>query len=282
MATLEVSASFFSSAKSRRVLAFHLNPSSLNLPVTPPSFRPLRRAVHFRTPLTRELCLGQSFRFRPCRSVQEIDAEAPAAGIPDEGDQQEPKRKLYVVNLPWSVSTDDLRTLFGQCGTIEDVEIMRTRSGQSRGFGFVTMAAVEDAQAVIDKFNSFDLSGRIIRVEFARKFMKPVAPPPPPSLPPTDPSIGETIHKLYVSNLAWKVRSMHLRDLFSEKFKPISSRVVFETPPGRSAGYGFVSFATKEEAEAALSEFDGRELMGRPLRLKFSVRTETLSEKEEG
>lgn len=72
------------------------------------------------------------------------------------------------------------------------------------------------------------------------------------------PPPGETRHKLYVSNLAWKVRSNNLRELFSSNFSPVSARVVFDNPSGRSAGYGFVSFATKEEAESAISELDGK------------------------
>lgn len=93
--------------------------------------------------------------------------------------------------------------------------------------------------------------GRIIKVEFAKRFKKPS--PPPPGPPP-----GETRHKLYVSNLAWKVRSNDLREFFAANFSPISARVVFDTPSGRSGGYGFVSFATREEAEAAISDLNGK------------------------
>ena len=97
------------------------------------------------------------------------------------------------------------------------------------------------------------ISGRIIRVELAKRFKKP-SPPPPPGPPP-----GETRHVIYASNLAWKVRSTHLRNFFTENFKtPVSARVVFDSPSGRSAGYGFVSFLTKEDAEAAISAFDGK------------------------
>ncbi len=97
-----------------------------------------------------------------------------------------------------------------------------------------------------------DISGRIIRIEFAKRFKKP-SPPRPEGT-----RAGETRHKLYVSNLAWQVRSTHLRAIFSENFKPVSARVVFDAPLGRSAGYGFVSFATNEEAEAAISALDGK------------------------
>lgn len=97
-----------------------------------------------------------------------------------------------------------------------------------------------------------EVSGRVIKIEFAKRFKKP-SPPRPPG-----PQAGETTHKLYVSNLEWKVRSTHLRDFFAENFKPVAARVVFDGPLGRSAGYGFVSFATREEAEAALSSLDGK------------------------
>ncbi|WCJ28997.1 RNA-binding (RRM/RBD/RNP motifs) family protein [Euphorbia peplus] len=175
------------------------------------------------------------------------------------------KRKLYVVNLPWSLTVVDIKQLFGQCGTVADVEIIKQKNGRSRGFAFVTMASPEEAQMVIDKFDSQEVEGRIIKVEFSKAFKRPT-----PTLPPDALIGGETRHKLYVSNLSWKVRSTHLREFFAANFTPISSRVVFDSPTGRSSGYGFVSFATKEEAEAAVSTFNGKELMGRPIRLKIS------------
>lgn len=107
-----------------------------------------------------------------------------------------------------------------------------------------------------------EVSGRIIRVEFSMRLKKPL----PPSSQPIDPS-RETRHKLYVSNLAWKVRSSHLREFFSA-FNPVSVRVVFSNPSGQSAGYGFVSFATMEEAEAAVSTLNGKVI-------KFNLYTHT-------
>ncbi|CAA6657228.1 unnamed protein product [Spirodela intermedia] len=144
-----------------------------------------------------------------------------------------------------------MRDLFGQCGTVKDVEIIKQKGGKGRGFAFITMNSAEEARAVIEKFDSYELQERIIRVEFAKSMKKPPHP------------AGATVesqHKIYVSNLAWKARSNNLRE------------VVFDTPTGRAAGYGFVSFATEEEMEAAISELDGKELMGRPVRLKASQR----------
>ncbi|MED6135299.1 hypothetical protein PIB30_045128 [Stylosanthes scabra] len=199
--------------------------------------------------------------------------------------QQQPtttnaKKKLFVFNLPWSMSVADIKDLFSQCGTVTDVEIIKNKEGRGRRFAFVTMSSGEQALAVLQKFNSYQISGREIRVELAKRFKKPPPPTPPSSSPPP----GETRHVVYVTNLAWKVRSPQLRQFFTDNFKtPVSSRVVFDSPAGRSAGYGFVSFLTKEDAEAAISALDGKELMERPLRLKLSEKKvkEAPTEKEE-
>ncbi|GAU31417.1 hypothetical protein TSUD_221870 [Trifolium subterraneum] len=187
------------------------------------------------------------------------------------------KKKLCVFNLPWSLSAPDIKDLFAQCGNVINVEIIKSKQGKGKGYTFVTMDTGEEAQAVVDKFNGHEISGRIIRVEIAKRLKKPF-PPAPPGPPPND-----ARHLIYASNLAWKARSTHLKDIFTENFKePVSARVVFQTADGRSAGYGFVSYHTKEEAEAAVSALEGKELMGRPLRVKISEKKVKKAENEEG
>ncbi|MED6192541.1 hypothetical protein PIB30_011068 [Stylosanthes scabra] len=173
--------------------------------------------------------------------------------------------KLYASNLPWSLSPADINSLFSQCGTVTDVEMIKKKEGGLTGFAFITMSSPQEAQAAIHKFHSLQISGRTIKVELAKRFKKPR---------PLDPSAGETRYKIYASNLAWKVRSSHLREFVIENFKePVSARVVFDSTSGRCAGYGFVSFVSKEEAEDAISALDGKELMGRAVNLKFSRKT---------
>ncbi|KAG9452308.1 hypothetical protein H6P81_005212 [Aristolochia fimbriata] len=194
-------------------------------------------------------------------AVQEITVETATEGSSRENEQ---KRKLFVYNLPWNFTAPDMRNLFGQYGDVKDVEIIK-KDGKSKGWAFITMGSSEGAVAAVDKLDSFELQGRIIRVEFARSMKKPSRPPPA-----TPPTTGETRYKIYASNLAWKARSSHLREFFSESFNPVACRVVFDSPSGRSAGYGFVSFNSQEEMEAAISALDGKELLGRPVKLKVS------------
>ncbi|KAJ0779126.1 putative RNA recognition motif domain, nucleotide-binding alpha-beta plait domain superfamily [Helianthus annuus] len=178
--------------------------------------------------------------------------------------KEDNKRKLFVLNLPWSFTVVDVKNFFGECGTVADVEIIKREDGK-RGFAFVTMSSGDEALAVIKKFDSHELLGRIIKIEYAKQFKKPT----PRS--PGSPHSSETCHKLFVSNLAWKVRASNLKQFFVD-FNPVSTRVVFG-PSGSSAGYGFVSFASKETAESAVSTLNGKELLGRPIILKFSEKS---------
>ncbi len=77
--------------------------------------------------------------------------------------------KLYVGNLAFGVTSDDLQDYFGQAGTVESAKVIEDRdTGRSRGFGFVEMASAEEAQAAIEQFNGQDFEGRNLVVNEAR------------------------------------------------------------------------------------------------------------------
>ncbi len=79
------------------------------------------------------------------------------------------QNKLFIGNLDFTVTSDDLKALFAQVGTVQDaVVIMDKMTGRSRGFGFVTMGSDDEAKAAIEKFNQYDLKGRKINVNVAR------------------------------------------------------------------------------------------------------------------
>jgi cold-inducible RNA-binding protein len=76
--------------------------------------------------------------------------------------------KLYVGNLSWNTTDDTLRTTFSEFGEVTDSIIMRDReTGRARGFGFVTFASEEQANAAVDALNEQELDGRRIRVNVA-------------------------------------------------------------------------------------------------------------------
>ena len=73
--------------------------------------------------------------------------------------------------------------------------------------------------------------------------------------------------KLYVGNLAFATSSQELQDLFAQAGTVESASVVEDRDTGRSRGFGFVEMSTKEEAEAAIAQFNGKELGGRALKV---------------
>ena len=77
--------------------------------------------------------------------------------------------KLYVGNLSFQTSSEDLQQLFAQAGTVESAAVVEDRdTGRSRGFGFVEMASKEEGQAAISQFNGKEVNGRALNVNEAK------------------------------------------------------------------------------------------------------------------
>jgi len=77
--------------------------------------------------------------------------------------------KLYVGNLSFRTTGEELKELFAQAGTVESVSVIEDReTGRSRGFGFVEMATAEEAAAAIEQFNGKELGGRNLTVNEAK------------------------------------------------------------------------------------------------------------------
>jgi len=84
--------------------------------------------------------------------------------------------KLYVGNLSFNTTENELQELFAQAGTVQEVTLMQDKfTGKSRGFAFVTMSSDEDAQNAISKLNGQTVEGRALTVNEAR----PREPRPP-------------------------------------------------------------------------------------------------------
>ena len=76
---------------------------------------------------------------------------------------------IYVGNLTYSTSDDDLRTAFEAHGTVDSATVIRDKfTGDSRGFGFVEMPSSEEANAAIEGLNGTDMGGRNLTVNEAR------------------------------------------------------------------------------------------------------------------
>jgi RNA recognition motif-containing protein len=78
-------------------------------------------------------------------------------------------RRLYVGNLPYSATEDQLSELFSRAGKVESVRVMRDMAtGRARGFAFVEMGSDDDAQKAISEFHEHQMEGRALVVNEAR------------------------------------------------------------------------------------------------------------------
>ncbi|GFY85875.1 RNA-binding (RRM/RBD/RNP motifs) family protein [Actinidia rufa] len=181
------------------------------------------------------------------------------------------RTRVFAQNVPWTSTVDDIRLLFEKFGTVVDVELSMHNKTRNRGLAFVSMGSHEEALAALNNLESSEFEGRTLKLTWARPIKKkpnPVAQPKP-----------GPIHNLFVANLPYQARAKDLKELFnSENANVVSAEIIFHENPRRSAGYGFVSFNTKQEAEAALSALQGKTLMGRQIqvaRSKKFLRQET-------
>nr|CAD1830881.1 unnamed protein product [Ananas comosus var. bracteatus] len=195
-------------------------------------------------------------------------AAAAAAAATDDGNEEEDQvaavaaqnTKLYFGNLPYNCDSAQLAGIIQEYASPEMVEVLYDReSGRSRGFAFVTMSTVEDCEAVIQNLDGSQYGGRTLRVNFSDK----------PK--PKEPLYPESEYKLFVGNLSWSVTSESLTQVFEECGNVVGARVLYDGDTGRSRGYGFVCYSSKEEMDTALQTLNGAELQGRAMRISLAM-----------
>ncbi|KAD4982521.1 hypothetical protein R6Q59_002128 [Mikania micrantha] len=176
----------------------------------------------------------------------------------------EAARRLYVGNIPRTTTNDDLKKLFEEHGAIDRVEVMYDKySGRSRRFGFVTMKTVDDVNAAIEKLNGTEIGGRKIKVNVTEKPLNGVIS----SLQSDEAPFIDSPYKLYVGNLAKTVTSDSLKSFFAEKGNVVGAKVSRVPGTSKSSGFGFVSFSSEEEVEAAIASFNDAVLEGQKIRV---------------
>ncbi|XP_020570712.1 33 kDa ribonucleoprotein, chloroplastic [Phalaenopsis equestris] len=180
-------------------------------------------------------------------------------------------RRLYVGNLSFSMTSSELSEIFSQAGKVGEVEMIYGRStNRSRGFAFVTMSTAEEANEAIRMFDGVLIGGRTLKVNFPEVPRGGEREVMGPKLRANSGGYVNSPHKIYAGNLGWKVTSESLRDAFSVYSGLLGARVIYERDSGRSRGFGFVTFASAAECQAALEAMNGKLVAGRPLRLNLA------------
>ncbi|WJX41179.1 hypothetical protein P8452_28572 [Trifolium repens] len=221
---------------------------------------PLRLSISHHTPTTTLIRTKQhsNSTLRFTSISEQLTTQEQQQDTEEQKEEEEvSSTRLLVQNFPFTSTAEDLRTLFEKYGKVVDIELSKygKNKNKHRGFAFVEMDSPEEALAALNSLQSYEFEGRVINLKYAR-----------PKKEKTLPSVERT---LFVGNLSYETRTKDLRELFdSGTSKVVSADVVFRENPRRPAGrYGFVSFKSKKEADAALSEFQGKILLGRPIRI---------------
>ncbi|KAL4790642.1 hypothetical protein BDV19DRAFT_382194 [Aspergillus venezuelensis] len=228
--------------------------------------------------------------------VKDIEASAVAAALAEtspskpkaseDAGANQPRRELFIRSLPASATTESLAEHFSQSYVIKHaVVVLDPKTKQSKGYGFVTFADVDDAKAAVEELNGSLFEGKKIKVEFAQKRERVVDEAGGKSAPSAAAlerkkereaaaKGGDTQPpKLIVRNLPWSIQTPDDLALHFRSF----GKVKYVTLPKKGtqlAGFGFVVLRGKKNAEKALEAVNGKEVDGRTLAVDWAVEKE--------
>lgn len=173
--------------------------------------------------------------------------------------------KLFVANLDFGVTDEDLQDIFGPYGNVVEAHHVNDKFDPSRkkGFAFVTFEAMAEAEAAIDACSGMEVNGREISVS--------ISDPSAARKGPKGPRRDTTDRRVYVGNLDYRTEDDTLMEIFSE-FGEVESanQLTDRDDPSRKRGFGFVTFAEKDAAATAVDNLDGLEVDGRSIRVRIA------------
>ncbi|KAM7263601.1 hypothetical protein ACFE04_001284 [Oxalis oulophora] len=219
-------------------------------------------SIKHQTPFCRIGCLSTAVESLQLDNNNNIESTT--------NEEEEEEGRLYVGNLPFSVDNAQLTEVFSQAGTVVNVEIVydkRTAVERSRGFGFVTMETVQQANEAIRLFDGTEIGGRNVKVNFPQVPRGGERTMMGARIRSTNLEFVDSPNKLYAGNLNWTLTSEGLKQAFADQPGVLSAKVIHDRISGRPRGFGFVSFETTENLEHALNTMNGVEVEGRALRL---------------
>lgn len=171
-------------------------------------------------------------------------------------------RKLFVANISWNVSEEDVYHLFNGIGPIESLKLPIHRpSGRHRGYGFVEMKNDLDAQRVVDELNGMQLDNRPLAVNFQDEAR---------TRQERDDAVPEPNRKLFIRNIGPTVAEQTLVELFGQAGTVESFKIPTDRYTGEQRTYGFAEMSTVEEAQQIVERFNEYMLGGEALQINFA------------
>jgi RNA recognition motif-containing protein len=165
-------------------------------------------------------------------------------------------KKLYVGNLSFDATEEDLKKLFSSVGVVINAKIVKKEDGKSKGFAFVEMENENSIKQAMSEFNGYDLFGRPIVVNEAIESEKKI----PVKVYESSYTGGK---KIYIGNLPYILNDADVMKIFNIAGKVKSSKVVMDRSSGKSKGFAFVEMETNDEAKAAVEKLNNFLINGR-------------------
>ena len=204
--------------------------------------------------------------------------------------KEQQQRSLFVRSLPASTTTTSLTSLFSESYPLKHATVVIDPvTKQSKGYGFVTFADVEDAQSAKEAFDGFPIEGRKIKVELAKPRTRqghgPGGDETRKSVAPAKGERNQQIEKppkLIVRNLPWTIKDADQLALLFRSFGKVKFSSMPKKGPGLSAGFGFVVLRGRKNAEKALQTMNGKDIEGRTLAVDWAVDKDTWENLQRG
>jgi len=168
---------------------------------------------------------------------------------------------MFVGNLPWSASEDEIREFFGDL-EISDLRMMTDRqTGNFKGFCYVDFADQQNAEKAFALAGS-DYGGREIKVDYTQAAAT--------NNNAYNNTQGEKSKTCFVGNLSYNCDESSIRDFFGEAGSIASVRMITDRDTGASKGFCYVEFEDQDGADTALT-YHGYELDGRNIRVTYDT-----------
>ncbi|CAG8909850.1 unnamed protein product [Penicillium egyptiacum] len=170
-----------------------------------------------------------------------------------------PKTTVYVGNLFFDVTAEDLRKHFEKYGAVENALIVHDARGLSKGFGYVTFSTIEEATHAITQQHGGILEGREVVVQFSNTVYRSMADSKP----------SQT---LYIGNVPYELTDQDLQDLLADLHGVKDVRIPVDRRTGLPRGFGHIDFADQSNASHAKEVLSRKEPYGRKLVVSFAKR----------
>ncbi|KAF2636173.1 RNA binding domain-containing protein [Massarina eburnea CBS 473.64] len=198
-------------------------------------------------------------------ALEQTDKGIPGLGARHRSPAAEPNTTIYVGNLYYEVTADQLKRIFSRFGEVSDVKIVYDNRGLSRGFGYIEFNNTNDAQAAVENLDMQVFEGRNLVVQFHKPKPNSKTRTPEGSYQANPPS-----KTLFIGNMSFEMSDKDLNDMFRDIRNVMDVRVAIDRRTGQPRGFAHADFIDVASATLAREALQDKTIYGRQLRIDFS------------